>query len=410
MRQRNRCGLSFVLAVTLVAAGLSWPRTAFAQWAVLHDKNGFAAGNVPDEASKTLAELARKGVVLKSISFAPGGGWVVLFDKNGLFARNIPDEAFKVLVDLAKQGSEVKSIAFTHDGGWAILHGKNSCYAPKIPDETFKAINDLAGQGAELKSLSFAGRPTIPLSRDDKETRDRVLERMAHYKVPGLSIAVIDNDQVKWARGYGVVKAGGSEPVTSNTRFQAASVSKPVTALAALRLVQDGKLALDDPLDKKLVSWKIPENDFTRKKKPTLRQVLDHSAGFSVHGFGGYEADGKHPTLLQVLDGAPPANSGPIRVEFVPGTKFQYSGGGYTVLQKLLMDVTRKPFPELMKELVLDPVGMKESSYQQPPAADVASHAAEGTSTGPRSPAAGTSTPRWRRPVSGPPPRTSRGS
>ena len=164
--------------------------------------------------------------------------------------------------------------------------------------------------------------------------------------------------------------------MTVRTRFQAASVSKPVTALAALRLVQQGKLVLDQELNKKLVSWKVPENPLTRREEPTLRRLLSHSAGFSVHGFAGYPVSAAVPTLSQVLNGKPPANSAPIRVELLPGSKVQYSGGGYTVLQRLIMDVTGKSFPQAMRTLVLDPLGMRDSTFEQPLPRGVANMAA----------------------------------
>jgi CubicO group peptidase (beta-lactamase class C family) len=224
-----------------------------------------------------------------------------------------------------------------------------------------------AAQAAKSTSLGSDPGPLIRLAQDDRRSRDQVLERMARLKVPGLSIALVRNFKVEWARGYGVVRAGGSEPVTAQTRFQAASISKPVTALAALRLVQQGKLDLDEPLNNKLVSWKVPDNEFTKSKQPTLRLVLDHSAGFSVSGFAGYAAGSTLPSLLQILDGAKPANSAPIRIQFVPGSKGRYSGGGFTVLQQLIIDVTKRPFGQALRELVLDPVGMKNSTFGQPP-------------------------------------------
>ncbi|MGI8733760.1 MAG: serine hydrolase [Pyrinomonadaceae bacterium] len=191
-------------------------------------------------------------------------------------------------------------------------------------------------------------------------------DRMWFYKTPGLSVAVINNAQIEWARGYGVRETGGSEGVKSETLFQAASISKPVAAMAALRLVQQGRLNLDEDVNQKLVSWKVPGNEFTSEKKVTLRGLLSHSAGLTVHGFAGYAADAATPTLLQVLDGEKPANSKPIRADIQPGTKYRYAGGGYSVMQRLLLDVTGQPFPVLMQETVLKKIGMKHSAYLQP--------------------------------------------
>src|SRR5262249_16327672 len=143
---------------------------------------------------------------------------------------------------------------------------------------------------------------------------------MKMYKVPAVSVAVIDNFQIDWAKAYGVTDSGGTNPVTVRTLFQAASISKPVTSAAALYLVQQGKLSLDRDVNQKLINWKVPENQFTKKQKVTLRRLLSHSSGANIEsGFGGYDIDDPLPTLKQILNGEKPANNGPIRVDFVPG-------------------------------------------------------------------------------------------
>src|SRR5215470_15498890 len=197
-------------------------------------------------------------------------------------------------------------------------------------------------------------------------TAMKLAERMAHYKVPGLSVAVINNGKIEWARVYGLVEKDGAKPVTPDTLFLAGSISKPVAALAALRLVEQGKLNLDEDVNLKLKTWKAPENEFTREKKVTLRGLLSHSAGLTVHGFPGYAVDAPMPTLVQILNGEKPANTSAIRVDIAPGSRWRYSGGGYTVMQLLLMDVTGKSFPELTRELVLAPAGMRQSTYENP--------------------------------------------
>jgi CubicO group peptidase (beta-lactamase class C family) len=208
-----------------------------------------------------------------------------------------------------------------------------------------------------LPGIVIAGRP-VP-SRP-------LAERMAALKTPGVSVAVINGGAIEWAKGYGVTETGGHTPVTPQTLFQAASLSKPVAALAALRLVEQGKLALDQDVNERLTSWKVPENEFTRTEKITLRRLLSHSAGLTVSGFPGYSADAPVPTLVQVLDGQKPANTAAIRADVVPGTLWRYAGGGYTVMQQLLIDVTSRPFPSLLADLVLQPIGMKDSTYEQP--------------------------------------------
>jgi CubicO group peptidase (beta-lactamase class C family) len=193
-----------------------------------------------------------------------------------------------------------------------------------------------------------------------------IAERIRFYDTPGVSVAVINGGVIEWVRGYGVMEAGGTQPVTPRTRFQAASISKPVAAMAALRLVQEGRLALDEDVNSKLTSWKVPENEFTKQEKVTLRRLLSHSAGLTVHGFPGYAANAPLPALAQILDGVTPANTAAVRVDVLPGSLWRYSGGGYTVMQQLLLDVTGRPFPQFMKATVLQPLAMDDSTYEQP--------------------------------------------
>jgi CubicO group peptidase (beta-lactamase class C family) len=212
------------------------------------------------------------------------------------------------------------------------------------------------------------GIPPIPYSDTEPPLQLSLEQLMQLYKVPGLSVAVIDNFKIAWAKGYGVTEPGSHNPVTIHTLFQAGSISKPVAATGTLSLVQQGKLSLDQNVNDKLKSWQVPDNEFTRDKdqKVTLRRILSHSAGLTVHGFPGYQVGSPIPTLVQIFNGEPPANTAPIRVEFVPGTKFQYSGGGVTIEQQLLIDVTGKRFPEFMRETVFDKIGMADSTYEQP--------------------------------------------
>src|SRR5438876_8858011 len=132
-----------------------------------------------------------------------------------------------------------------------------------------------------------------------------VPNRMAHYHVPGLSLACTHNGTVEWNQAFGVARVSG-DPVTPETLFQASSISMPVTAVAVLRLVEQGKLNLDVDVNQYLRSWKLPSNRFTEKKKVTLRELLSHTAGATVHGFAGYATGQKVPTLVQVLNGESP--------------------------------------------------------------------------------------------------------
>lgn len=206
----------------------------------------------------------------------------------------------------------------------------------------------------------------IPLETNEPPIHLNLEELMKIYNVPGLSVAVFNNYKLDWAKGYGVAKEGTANPVTPHTLFPACSISKPISAMAALHLVQEGKLSLDEDVNLKLKSWKVPENQYTARQKVTLRRILTHTAGTTVHGFPGYEAGQPIPTLVQMLNGEKPANNEPVRVDYLPGTKQRYSGGGFLILQQLMIDVTGEPFPQLMKKIVIDPLGLKDSTFAQP--------------------------------------------
>jgi CubicO group peptidase (beta-lactamase class C family) len=236
--------------------------------------------------------------------------------------------------------------------------------AAPVPDADPRVARVLAGL-----------RPAVE-AKGEEPVRWTLAERMAHYRTPGVSIAVVDGGRIAWALGFGVKEAGGNDPVTPATLFQAASISKPVAALATLRLVQEGKLSLDANVNDSLKSWKVPDNELTQKEKVTLRRIMSHTAGLTVHGFGGFAADEPVPTMLQILDGIKPAKNPPVRVEAVPGSRFQYSGGGTTVMQLLVSEVTGMPYPELLDKTVLEPIGMMHSTFEQPLPASLAPQAA----------------------------------
>lgn len=192
-------------------------------------------------------------------------------------------------------------------------------------------------------------------------------DRMREYMVPGLSVAVIQDFQVVWAKGYGVAEVDTGREVTPDTLFQAASLSKPVVAAAVLSLAQQGDIDLDENIQDYLSSWELQGTALGRREV-TARRLLSHTAGVTVRGFSGtpYDYEDEVPTLLQVLDGEKPAENDAIRVDAPPGKGFQYSGGGYVILQQAMEDLTGRPFPDLMRSLVLDPAGMSHSTFEQP--------------------------------------------
>jgi CubicO group peptidase (beta-lactamase class C family) len=210
---------------------------------------------------------------------------------------------------------------------------------------------------AGLEGLYYiAGQPRMPHTLAD---------RMRFYRVPGVGIAVIDNYKIAWTYAAGLRDVAGVAPATTTTLFQAASMSKAVAAAGILRLFQEKHLSLDVNVNTLLRSWHLRESG-TASSNVTMRQLLSHSAGINVHGFAGYDRDAQLPTVLEVLDGAPPANSAAIRVTGTPGTKTEYSGGGTTIAQQVAADVSGEPFPVFMQQTLLNPLRMNDSTFEQP--------------------------------------------
>jgi CubicO group peptidase (beta-lactamase class C family) len=200
---------------------------------------------------------------------------------------------------------------------------------------------------------------------------------MARLHVPGLSIAVIYDGKIEWVKAYGTVDADSGRPVTVETRFQAASISKPVTAMAVLRLVQAGRFALDDDINSLLKSWRVPKSDLTRLQSITPRSLLSHTSGADDgFGFPGYDPAAPLPGIVQILEGKPPSNVGPVLFTHRPYEDYKYSGGGILIMQLALTDRMGLAFEEIMQTQVLRPLGMAHSSFLQPPPAAEASEPA----------------------------------
>ncbi|HEX6163555.1 MAG TPA: serine hydrolase domain-containing protein [Vicinamibacterales bacterium] len=194
-----------------------------------------------------------------------------------------------------------------------------------------------------------------------------VPELLAQYKVPAVSVAVIRDFKIEWARAWGVKNAKSGEPVLVDSLFQAASISKPVAAMASLRAIQDGRFRLDQDINTILKSWRLPARDGVKGEIVTPRMLMSHTSGTDDgFGFPGYAPGAAVPTLVQMLDGVPPTNRGPVRLGRAPMSGYKYSGGAVSIQELALTDVMRKPFADVMRELVLDPIGMINSTYEQP--------------------------------------------
>lgn len=221
---------------------------------------------------------------------------------------------------------------------------------------------------AQASAEALIGRIEAPQTPDrgglDALTLVEVMQR---YRVPGVSVAVIRDFEIHWTKGYGVADVETRRPVGGSTLFQAASISKPVMAMAVLRAVQDGRFSLDADVNTILTSWKVPASDLTSAQPVTPRALLSHTSGAGDgHGFPGYTLPQPLPTLVQILDGARPSNTGPVRFVRRPYAAYHYSGGGFTIMQLALTDALGQPFADILQEHVLGPLGMTDSTFEQP--------------------------------------------
>lgn len=190
-----------------------------------------------------------------------------------------------------------------------------------------------------------------------------IAERMEHYGIPGMSIAVIHQGKIVWTKGYGVMDKESKTPVTRHTLFQASTLSIPVSAYGALRFVEEGKVTLDENINRYLKSWQVPDNEFTKEKKATVRNLLNHSAGINLHATPGYPLDATSPTLVEVFNGTSPAKNEPIAIIKEPDESYYISYTGYGIVQLMMTDIEGKEYPEIMRDLVLQPLGMTNSTF-----------------------------------------------
>ena len=207
----------------------------------------------------------------------------------------------------------------------------------------------------------------IPMfSVSGKIKRMTIPEMMQKDSIPGVSLAFVDNGQITWTKHYGYANLLDSIPINSETIFTGASLSKPITAIAALGLVEEGLLELDADINEKLSEWKVPENEFTEKEKVTLRRLIGHQSGIKNDLWNSYLPHETVPTLNQLLSGEPPSTDPAASLIFEPGSRTKYSNTGYSVLQKLLMDITNDDFNTIIDKNIFEPLGMKNSIFLQP--------------------------------------------
>ncbi|SHM09937.1 serine hydrolase domain-containing protein [Mucilaginibacter sp. OK098] len=223
---------------------------------------------------------------------------------------------------------------------------KLNLYSPQVKTRIKKVENNLGGWVKIQDSTGW-----------------NILDRMAYYRINGVSVAVINNYKIEWVKGYGWADTAQKIPVTISTLFQPASIGKSIHAVGTMKLVQDGRIDLHHDINAYLKRWKFPYDSLSRGKKITTLELLSHTAGLSVHGFDGYKWYQPLPNIIQILNGEPPANSPAVRSVFEPGTKFEYSGGGYAISGMEVEDVTGRPYADYMTQTIFKPLGMNHTFY-----------------------------------------------
>lgn len=237
------------------------------------------------------------------------------------------------------------------------------------------SLNLTFGQTKQLKEIeadrisSFENGLTETkkiIFSDSTLSKHNIIDRMKLYGVPSVSIALINNGKIEWAKAYGYADVENKRIANTNTLYQAASISKSINALCIMKLAQLGTLSLTTDIRSYLKTWTFPDNDFSKDKTITLKNLLSHTAGLNVHGFIGYSRNDTLPTINQILDGQRPANNEAIKPIISPGTQFEYSGGGTAIVRKILDDNISINYDSLLQEVVLKPLKMINSTFSQP--------------------------------------------
>lgn len=188
--------------------------------------------------------------------------------------------------------------------------------------------------------------------------------RMAAKNVPGMAIAIFDKGKLIYKKGVGLADVKENDAVTTKTGFNIGSISKLFTAWGVMKLVETGKIDLDTPVEQYITRWRIPESDYDASKV-TIRSLLSHTGGISVHGYPGFRPEQQLPSLKASLAGVNGDVRADEKVEIIvaPQTEFKYSGGGYTILQLMIEEVTGEPFAAYMEKTVFKPLKMNNTSF-----------------------------------------------
>jgi CubicO group peptidase (beta-lactamase class C family) len=383
-----------------VINSIGFPAEGGNRWVVATNKTIFARG-IPDECYQKLLAMLNNHEEVLHVAFPPGAGnrWVSVSSAS-FFARGIDDECYQVMRNLTQGGRKLKRVFFDWKTGWVVV-AEDEYFARRIDDECYQKMGEFAGNQRYLHNIAFSPQqnawsissrsqhgamPADLVRRIENNlpvgsNKSDIWTRMKNYKVPGVTIALVQNNALAWSCGYGFLEKGGSNAAHPESRFQAASVSKPVGSIGVVRLAQDSSaISLGDDVRTHINNWTLGKRScVVLNNKPTINRILCHRggiigrgstspanvcAGFSSGGggFAGYAAGQPVPSLLQVLNGDG-TNSPKIEITIEPGTQFHYSGAGFVLLQRMVEDQSGQSFAAYMKAKVLQPLGMADSTY-----------------------------------------------
>ncbi|WP_214411736.1 serine hydrolase domain-containing protein [Sphaerisporangium fuscum] len=390
-----------------IAAGwrihcVAFPAEGGNRWVITGDK-GVSARGIPQACYQRVLDCYKAGQQVVDVAFPPAGGdrWVVAATKD-FFAHGVDDECYQMMRNLTQGGRRVTRVAFPRAGGWVVV-AQDDFYARGIDDECFTQMKSLAAGGWQLHNLAFspvntgwsiASRGKVPALPADRPRQvenavggSTIWQRMSYWKTPGVAIAVVVGNKIAWSTGYGRLEAGGAGAAHPESAFQAASISKAVSAIGVLRLMQTLKRPLTDDIGPYL-DWTLQRRSCVSPTAvPTIDRVLAHRggvigrgstspadacSGFSAGGggFAGYGPNATVPSLLQVMNGE--GNSPKIELTTDPGAEYHYSGAGFVLLQRMVEQQSGLSLAEYMDKEVFGPLGMKTSSYALSPSFELA--------------------------------------
>jgi len=235
---------------------------------------------------------------------------------------------------------------------------------PPASSESAPAQAIPAAPRTSVAGISSHGASTKTQKQPFLATIDEVApQSLKEFAVPGVAVALIQKGEVVWTRGYGFANIAAAKSITSETVFNVGSLSKMATAWGVMRLVEEGKVDLDRPVDSYLKRWHLPRSSFDNNQV-TVRRVLSHTSGISNHNFHGWDPLSPLPPIADTLSGK--TGTGEVHVADAPGSGFHYSGANYAILQLLIEDVTGQEFPEFMKTNVFQPLHMSHTQYGLP--------------------------------------------